>query len=356
MDNSADSSFDMKVLAAGINLGYGNTKVKTDGNYFQYVSDVNQAPPRKHRADLGMEDERTQLVTYNGKQYEVGDGANVLSAPRKRKVIYPKWAGCEQYMVLRQSVLENLAREGAEWVVTIGVPLDEMADEAYTSKVQSLWVGEHQTAYGPVRIRAAHIAAEPSGALFYYATYRSNLATLRKENLTILDWGYFTTLGTTHRRLNVDKPNTMQINEGVSRVAEHITNAIRIKYRDQRDVVEVEQAMLGHIQISIDNQLIDMTPLLRDAVNDVGPDLVTKLQTRMPEPASRIYQVGGGAHLFSDLVREAYPEHKVEVCDRPQEANAYGLHQMAVLQIERMRKIPGELQALWDKPMLKHAA
>lgn len=354
MSNLADSPAGMKILAAGINLGYGNTKVKTDGGYFQYVSDINQAPSRKVRGELGMENERTQLVRYGGKLYEVGDGANVLAAPRRRKIAYPFWAGCDHYMVLRQSVLERLAQEGADWIVTIGVPLNEMGDDKYTTKVQELWVGEHDTAYGPVRIRAAHIAAEPSGALFYYATYRSSLATLKMQNLTILDWGYFTTLGTTHHRLHLDNANTAQVNEGVSRVAEHVTNAIRVKYRDDRDVVEVEQAMLGQLKISIDNVNIDVQPLVETAVRDVGGDIISKLQSRIPEPARSIYLVGGGTHLFGKLVQEAYPDYKVELCDRPQEANAIGLHKMCELQLQRLMKVEGGLHSLWEQPLHKH--
>jgi hypothetical protein len=73
----------VKINSAGINLGYGNVKVQTDQGYFQYISDTAPARDRKTRERFGIEDARTQLVTYEGKMWEVGDGAGLLAAPRQ---------------------------------------------------------------------------------------------------------------------------------------------------------------------------------------------------------------------------------------------------------------------------------
>jgi hypothetical protein len=351
---SAAEHSQVEVQCAGINLGYGNTKVKTDTNYFQYISDVTRATTRQARDRFGVDEEHTQQVYYDGKLFEVGDGAGLLAAPRRRKTIFPFWAGTEPYMVLRQSVLDRLAKEGSEWIVTLGVPIDEMKDEEYTSKVQKLWVGEHQTVHGIIRIHAAQVAAEPSGALFYYGEHVVNMETLRLQSLTILDFGYFTTLGTTHRRLHPDMDNTIQVEYGVSRVAEHITSAIRKIYREERDVVEIECAMLGRLAISIDNVLVDIQPLLKAAVDDVGDIIINQIRTEMTSPASRIYVVGGGAYLFGERLKREYTGSKVDICDRPQQANAYGLHRVAAQRLRQMRK-SGELHRVVNQAAIEHA-
>lgn len=313
------------LLCAGINMGRGNTKVKTDQGYFQYTSDVNRAADRRFQERLGMDSSGTQLVKHDGMLYEVGEGASLSSAPRERKAIFPKWAGTEPYMVLRQSVLDRLAMEGADWVVTLGVTIKELDDDEYVELVRSLWIGEHETARGKICIHAAHVAAEPSGALFYYGTNVVTLETLRKQNLTVLDFGYFTTLGTTHNRLHPDKDNTFQLDFGVSRVVEHVTEAIRKDYREDRDVVEIEMAMLGKWTLSIDNHDVDMKPYTERAVQRVGPSIITQMRTKMPRPASQMYLVGGGTHLFGELTMQAYADRKVTISDKPQQANAYGL-------------------------------
>jgi hypothetical protein len=73
-------------------------------------------------------------------------------------------------MVLRQSILDRLAKQGTEWFVTVGVPIKEMRNEEYVEKVKALWLGEFMTAHGPIRIHRASVVSEPSGALFYYGT------------------------------------------------------------------------------------------------------------------------------------------------------------------------------------------
>ena len=327
-----------EIKSAGVNIGYGNVKVKTDGGYFQYTSDVSRSSDRRFQDNFGAENDLTQHVTYNGVHYEVGEGACLLSAPRRRKTIFTFWAGTEPYMVLRQSVLDRLAAEGADWMITLGVPITELGDDEYTKKVQDLWLGEHDTPNGKIRIHKAFVVAEPSGALFYYGTNVVSLDVLRQQNLTIWDFGYFTTLGTTHHRLHADKHNTAQVEIGVSRVAEHITEALRKTYFDERDVVEVEMAMLGKWPLSIDNQLIDLAPFKANAVQEVGSDIVNKMRTLMPNPASRIYLVGGGAHLFSEMVMQAYPDKRVDVCDSPQQANAHGLWLLTRYQLQQLTK------------------
>jgi hypothetical protein len=124
-----------------------------------------------------------------------------------------------------------------------------------------------------------------------------------------------------------DFDNTIHIEMGVSKVAEHVTEAIRRKYKDERDVVEVERAMLGQFDISIDGQPIEMRPLVQKAVEDEGPKIIDKVRTQMPDPASRIFVVGGGAHLFQSLIQTAFdPTATVLTLQRPQKANAIGLH------------------------------
>lgn len=340
MTNMADNAAIGPVIkSAGINLGYGNIKVKTDDGYFQYISDVSRARAHKSRERFGMNDQESQLVTYQGLTYEVGDDAGLGVAPRERKTIFPFWAGTETYMVLRQSILDRLAQQGTDWIVTLGVPINEMRDDEYTAKVQAMWRGEHMTAHGVIRVHAAIIATEPSGALFYYGSNVVPMDTLRQQNLTILDFGYFTTLGTTHRRLSADMDNTIHLDFGASGVAEHITAAIHRKYREERDVVEVERAMLGRLTISIDGAPIDLTALTKAAVLDVGGGLIESIRTKMKKPASRIYLVGGGANLFGEMFCKAFDGiSKVDVSDNPQQANAIGLHKMTTIHLHSLRK------------------
>lgn len=355
MTNLAESTaLDANIKSAGINLGYGNTKVKTDGRYFQYISDVSRAKDRQARDRLGMSDQDSQFVAYDGKLYEVGDDAGLSNAPRERKTIFPFWAGTETYMVLAQSVLDRLAQEGSDWIVTVGVPINEVRDEDYTSKVKSIWIGEHQTAHGVLRIHDVKVVAEPSGALFYYGSKVVSMETLRQQSLTILDWGYLTTLGTTHRRLVPDFDNTIHLDQGASGVAEHITAAIMKKYREERDVVEVERAMLGRLTISIDGAPVDIKPLATDAIADVGGRLIESIRTKMKKPASRIYLVGGGAHLFGDMFCKAFEAvSKVDISDNPQQANALGLHQMSVVNLHHLRRA-GKLPELLTNELPKH--
>lgn len=355
MTNMADgAATGANVKSAGINLGYGNIKVQTDDGYFQYISDVSRANQHSSRHRFGMNDQKSQLVTYQDVLYEVGDDAGLGSAPRERKTIFAFWAGHETYMVLRQSVLDRLAEQGTDWVVTLGVPINEVRDEDYTKKVESLWLGEHMTAHGVIRIRSVLVVAEPSGALFYYGSTVVTMETLRQQNLTILDFGYFTTLGTTHRRLTPDIANTIHLDQGASGVAEHITATIYKKFREERDVVEVERAMLGQLTISIDGTPIDIAPLAEAAVTDVGGQLVEAIRTKMKQPASRIYLVGGGAKLFGRTFREVFDAvSKVEVSDKPQQANAIGLHKMSIVHLQTLRK-KGKLMEVFAQELPKH--
>jgi len=154
---------------AGINLGYGHLKMATDMGTFITASAF--APHNKLYDGVGRARD-THKVVLDASVYEVG--ADVITLARAKETVRipePKWLGTLRYRIFAQRILDRLALENTAWHLVLGMPIADFEDTAYRQRLESFWVGTHDTASGPIRILNARAVPEPIGALFSESTF-----------------------------------------------------------------------------------------------------------------------------------------------------------------------------------------
>ncbi len=132
--------------SAGINIGYGHTKIRTANDYVAFPSIAH--PANRNFSGLGL-DRRSRIVSYNGIDYEVGQDAKLVSKQLSGgKVLRPRWLDTVQYRVFQQATFDILHEQGkadTPWTLVTGVAVEHSKDPDYLNRLQAAWVGEHRT-------------------------------------------------------------------------------------------------------------------------------------------------------------------------------------------------------------------
>jgi PRTRC genetic system protein D len=314
---------------AGINLGRGHVKVKTDNRYFQYASIVQRAQPKL--GDLGFMQAATQRVQVAGVAYDVGEEAALVGERSSDKTVFSNWGTSDLYRVLMQSVLDNLAHEsGGPWTVMLGLPVAEYKDEAYRKQLAQLWRGQHETDRGPVQVTKVATTPEPLGSFWHYAMERPDLeATLAAQLVVIVDFGYFTTDINAVNRMRLNTAVAGSLNAGMRDVYRIMADLVKTRHRKVCTDVEIEMAVLGKWPLMLRGQPIDLTEPRQLALSHVGERIMQWMQACVDRTEGLVLTTGGGAYAFTDQVAATLPEARVEMVGRPQEANASGYWYMA---------------------------
>ena len=314
---------------AGINIGRGHVKVKTDANYFQYASMVQRSPAAL--GDLGFKAAATQRVVVDGIAYDVGEEVALVGERSADKTVFSHWGTSDLYRVLMRSVLDNLTQEHAgPWAVMLGMPVKEYKDESYRQLLTGLWQGRHETAYGPVVIHRVATTPEPLGSFWHYAIEQpARELELASQSVVIVDFGYFTTDINAVNRMRLTTAVASSVNVGMRDVYWIMADLIQRKHRKVCSDIEVEMAVLGRWPLTRRDRPIDLSEEQRIALDHVGERIMHWVRACVDRADGLVLTTGGGAPLFTPHVKAILPEAKVEMLAQPQQANAYGYWYMA---------------------------
>lgn len=313
---------------AGINVGHGHVKVQTDRTYVQYASLVQRA---NDRLAMGALRGSAQRVVVEGSAYDVGDDVALSGDLSLGRTVFGHWGDSDIYRVLRQSVVERLAGESlGPWVVMLGIPVAQFKDLAYRRALVAGWRGTHDTTRGELRILHAGATPEPLGSFWEYASrgpaQRQQLAS---GDVVIVDFGYFTTDINAVRRMVLNTHIADSIDKGMREVYRALGDLLLSRHGVNCSDVEVEMALLGQWPILVSGQPIEPAGLVDEVLVQVGADLLHWMRAIMGRASGVVLTTGGGAHLMTPLVRNAFPRVEVIMVPDPQAANARGYHRMA---------------------------
>lgn len=312
---------------AGINIGYGHTKIKTDNHENLYASVIEPA-------DEGLGDAQqkrtTRRVIVSGQVYEVGEQAALLSRTlNSSKAVFAKWGHGLHYQVLKQSVIDQLAREGrGPWKVVLGVPVDQFKDREYREYIRAQWTGVMPSLLGNIEIVQAKVTPEPMGS---YVTHAVRVATTPAEEVIIIDFGYHTTGWVTLRQGEPVAKLSDSINTGVVSVLRHVDDMLRKQWRLEFDFVDLEAALVRRKPLYHKKDVLDLSSAWRSAIADVGKNIEARMRSLLgaTKPGAEIILTGGGAAIFGETITKTYSDRWVATIAGPQMANAIGYWHMA---------------------------
>ncbi len=324
---------------AGINIGYGHTKLRTPSNSFT-ISSVVAKPSDTFGSFRLFAGRDTAKVILDGVTYEVGDDATLISPnPEGHKVVRSRWGNSLPYWVLRQLLIDRLALEQGDdndWTVVLGMAVNQFTDDAYVKSLTSQWIGSHTASNGQtVQIRDASFVPEPVGA--YWATVLSNpdLKQSAEEGTVLtIDGGYFTLDWAVITAMALVSESCGAVNNGMYKIVTTIQRELKRNGLPTFDLVRIESACAGKKSLydGRTGDYIDINPYLQSALDDHVPQALASLANACDGILAQnpsIILTGGSASLLRPYVEQGFPGLPVFIPNDPQMANAEGYYLMA---------------------------
>lgn len=320
---------------AGINIGYGHTKIRTHEDYTVFPSV--SSPANTTFTGLGL-DRKTRTVQFKGVAYEVGEDAALLSNdPSGGKVCRPRWLDSIPYQVLRQAtidVLHESSPDDSDWTVVLGVAVEHFKDSAYVEKLRSAWLGNLVTSSGKtIRVSACQVVPEPMGAYWSLTLSDKDLKARSKDStVLVIDIGYYTTDWIAIHDNHLVPGLSSGVNQGMHALFLELQRHLQVTYGQTIDLVQLESIVRNQKPIRIRGQETGLDHILSPALERVMPRIASLvLESILPATQRDVVFIltGGGASLLKPYLCESLPNGTFYSSGNPQQDNADGYWMLA---------------------------
>jgi len=312
---------------AGINIGYGFTKLKTPRTSFRIPSVVAPSPDNLFTL------RNTERVKVDGITYEIGAEATLINYnPSGHKIAIPKWCNTYQYRALMQLCIDKLAEEPdsqEDWTVVVGIAVNQAKDPAYIEKLKDLWIDDHLSSNGKtISIVDCRVAPEPVGAFWSVSLVRPEInEAAENSTIVVLDGGYYTFDWIVVRKKKLVWEACNAVNSGMHKIYLDIQKRIKATHQANIDLVEIEEAVSEKRPIYLRGKKFDLSPYLQQAIAQHIPNVLSRMSRACDEfiqSDSAFILTGGSAELLLPFLSIFYPDHLIAVPEDPQMANADG--------------------------------
>lgn len=322
----------MSKIVRAIDVGFGNTKfvvAHTDQELkcasFPSLAYTSLKDPSCRPA---AERRKTVAIPIDGCFYEVGPDVHLAADTFRATQLHDQYIESPEYMALARGALSFMKLSTIDLLV-VGLPVSSFqARKAYLERVMT---GLHDVGGGKtVEVKKAVAIAQPQGALVYYtAAYRKH-KTIEHDQSLIVDPGSRTFDWLLSRGMRLVLKVSSSVNRGMSDVLKTIAQEISSEIgRPYSDLPAIDAALRTGKPLMIYQKPYDLTPILPTA-RAVARRAVSSMLEWVTEDYSiqNVILVGGGAFMFKDAVKAAFPNHRIYVVKDPMFANVKGF-QMA---------------------------
>ena len=276
----------MSKIVRAIDVGFGNTKFVVGHTEqeikcasFPSLAYTSAKDPATRPA---AERRRTVAIPIDGTFYEVGPEVHLAADTFRATQLHDQYVETPEYMALARGAMAYMKLSAIDLLV-VGLPVSSFqARKAYLEKAM---VGVHDLGGGKtVEVRKAVAVAQPQGALVYYtAAYHKQKSIEHEQSLII------------------EHPDV------------------------RRMLLTIELAKRTGKPLMIYQKPYDLAPILPTA-RAVARRAVSSMMEWITEDYSiqNVILVGGGAFMFKDAVKAAFPNHKIYVVKEPMFANVKG--------------------------------
>lgn len=320
-----------EVVFVVVDDGFRQIKCLTSTGYSNSFASVARAGFTLTTMGQGNEDAGFGGYETNGRQFTVDpdvDGEDTR---------FDDYAISDINRVLVNHALQLAGLGGKKIVLGTGLPFqvyfngdNTVNEKLISSKIENLSIPvKPLSGDQPPQIASQMVFAQGLAACIDHVTddkgnYRADFD--RTAPIAIVDIGGRTTdsvvlLGGD----KVDHTVSGTGNVGISNVYDKIEADLRAQFKVARiRLVTIENAVRTR-KIRFRGQEHDITDIIKNAVREVGPQIIREVQRRIGDAAemSEVLLVGGGATLLEEVMRNEYP-HCVVPKD-PEFANARGM-------------------------------
>lgn len=318
----------MDKIVRSIDVGYWNTKYVTAHTEKEIKCAMFPSlayPSYKDPATRTMvERRRTVAVPIEGSYYEVGPDVHLAADTFRGTQLHDRYLQTPEYMALVRGAI-GFMKVPAIDVLVVGLPV-ALFDTGRGWLEKSL-TDVHDVGGGKqVEVRRVLVLPQPVGALAYFAASYNKQKSIENERSLIIDPGSRTFDWLLARGMRLVPKTSSSVNRGMSdilkTIAQEISNDIGRPYSD---FPAIDLALRTGKPLMIYQKQYDIAPILPTA-RSVASRAVSSMLEWVNEEYSiqNIIMVGGGAFMFKDAVKAAFPNHKIQVVKDPLFANVKG--------------------------------
>ena len=185
--------------------------------------------------------------------------------------------------------------------------------------------------------------AQPQGALVYYAATHQKMATIEHEQSLIIDPGARTFDWLAARGMRLVLKASDSVTRGVSHVLRSIASDIGTDIgTPYTDLDAIDRALRTGQRLRVYQKAYDLAKLMPIA-HSVAQRAVGAMLESIPADYSfqNIILVGGGAFLFKNAVKQAFPKHRIAEMKEPMYANVRGFQIAGMNYARSLAQPPG---------------
>ena len=323
----------------GIDSGFYATKAVTAGRTFSFLSVMGK--PGDSMID--MNGHANLVVTSTFGTHQVGRSA-VRFNPGDGRQEFSDWVQTPEYMQILYTALGGLT-EATQFSVNLGYGLPIADFARYREILQARLLGRHEFTIEGRRAQVAKIETVrvlPQGwgaVLCLFLDDNGNIADLglRNQRVAVLDIG-----GRTVGYLSVDgladvPSESRSTRRGAWNVVRGLREFLSVNYSDLAELPDhkLMDAVLAR-EIYNRDERVDLHPVVDPIVEDIGEEIVRTSRQYWGNTAAtfrKVLVIGGGAYLWGDTVKKAFP-HTVALPD-PEFANARGYFRYVTAKAKR---------------------
>lgn len=318
----------MDKIVRSIDVGYSNTKyvtAHTDKEIKCAMFPSLAYPSYTDPATRTMvERRRTVAIPIDGTFYEVGPEVHLAADSFRGTQLHDRYLQSPEYMALVRGAMYFMKVPVIDLLV-VGLPV-ALFDTGRGWLEKSL-TGIHEVGGGKqVEVRRVLALPQPVGALAHFAASYNRQKSIVNEQSLIIDPGSRTFDWLLARGMRLVAKTSSSVNRGMSDILKTIAQEISHDIgRPYSDFPAIDLALRTGKPLMIYQKPYDITPILPTA-RSVASRAVSSMLEWVNEEYSiqNIIMVGGGAFMFKDAVKAAFPSHKIQVVKDPLFANVKG--------------------------------
>ncbi|KQP49078.1 PRTRC system protein D [Pseudorhodoferax sp. Leaf274] len=318
----------MSMVVRSIDVGFGNTKYVVGHSEneircacFPSLAYTSAKDPFSRPS---AERRRTVAIPIDGLYYEVGPDVHLAADNFRATQLHDQYVETPEYLALARGALSYMKADVIDLLV-VGLPVSSF--QARKAFLERLMTGVHELGGGKtVEVKRAIALAQPQGALVYYTAAYHKQRTIEHEQSLIVDPGSRTFDWLLSRGMRLVMKVSNSVNRGMSDVLKTIAQEISSEIgRPYSDLPAIDTALRTGKSLLIYQKPFDLTPILPTA-RAVARRAVSSMMEWVTEDYSiqNVILVGGGAFMFKDAIKAAFPNHKIQVVREPLYANVKG--------------------------------
>jgi plasmid segregation protein ParM len=329
-----------QLIIRSIDVGYGNTKVLVSRDLINNSMGTILFPSLSPRcintsddsaADGFLKKRNTFRVNVNGFQYEVGpDSQKAQFGNESGRMLKEDYCLSDNYKALVYGSLLQINEPHLD-VLVLGLPMSTW--KQYKDRLSQLMTGHHQiTDSFSVEIGKVIVAPQPLGGFYDHGLGIGQFRAMKEQMNLIVDPGFYTldwllADGVVPIDARSNAVNNGGMAEIIREVSELVAKDFDTTIAQVGSADRIDKALRQNSPIRLFGQDSSRkTDEYLEMAKKRALDPLLKLVQNVGAPGSidNIILVGGGSHIFHDLLQKEFPRHKIQIAFDPVFSNVRG--------------------------------